>query len=83
MKFFVVGASGLVGSNFVNHLKEQGHDAVGTHLTLETPDTVFFDAVDINNPKNYDLSVFKPDVIVHCAALANVDYCITKLNRSE
>jgi len=75
MNFFVIGASGLVGGNFIKHLKKKGYNVIGTHTTLETPDTVFFDATDINNPDNFPIDDFKPDVIVHCAALAHVDYC--------
>ncbi|MBD3637573.1 MAG: SDR family oxidoreductase [Crocinitomicaceae bacterium] len=75
MKFFIVGASGLVGGSFVKHLKEKGHEVVGTHLTLPTDDTVYFDALDLDNPQNFDVKNYQPDVVVHCAALANVDYC--------
>ena len=82
MKFFVIGASGLVGGNFVKHLKEQGHDVVGTHVTLPTDDTVFFDAININNPDNFDVDAFEPEVIVHCAALAHVDYCEENVEES-
>ncbi len=82
MKVFVIGASGLVGGNFMTHLKEEGHECVGTHTTLETPDTVFFDAINIDDPKNYNLDSFKPDVIVHCAALAHVDYCEANVEES-
>ena len=82
MKFFVIGASGLVGGNFMQHLKHKGHNVVGTHTTLETPDTVFFDAIDINNTNNFAIDDFEPDVIVHCAALAHVDYCEENIDES-
>ena len=82
MKFFVIGASGLVGGNFITHLTAQGHEVVGTHNSLEKPNTVFFDAIDINSPDNFDVDGFNPDVIVHCAALAHVDYCEENVQES-
>lgn len=74
MRFFVIGASGLVGGNFMKHLEEEGHEAIGTHVSLETGNTVYFNALDLDDPKNFDLDTFKPQAIVHCAALAHVDY---------
>ena len=82
MKVFVIGASGLVGGNFIKHLKEEGYECIGTHTTLETPDTVYFDAIKISDANNYNLDDFNPDVIVHCAALAHVDYCETNIEES-
>lgn len=82
MKYFVIGASGLVGGNFVKHLKEEGNEVVGTHVSLETPDTVFFDAINLDNENNFDLDSYAPDVIVHCAALAHVDYCEDHIEES-
>lgn len=82
MKFFVIGASGLVGGNFIKHLKEKGHEVIGTHLTLPAEDTVFFDAINLDHPDNYDLDAFQPEVIVHCAALAHVDYCEENIDES-
>lgn len=82
MKFLIIGASGLVGGNFVKHLREKGHEVVGTHVTLPTYETVFFDALDLNNNKNFDIASYKPEVIVHCAALAHVDYCEDHIEES-
>jgi dTDP-4-dehydrorhamnose reductase len=82
MRFFVIGASGLVGGNFLKHLKEKGHELVGSHVTLATPYTVFYDVLDIENSNNFDIDSFKPEVIVHCAALAHVDYCEDHIDES-
>lgn len=75
MKVFISGASGLVGSNCLHYFKEQGLEAVGSHLSFPTKDTVYFDALNQADPKSFDLIKFKPDVIIHCGALTNVDYC--------
>ncbi|MFY0643129.1 MAG: SDR family oxidoreductase [Bacteroidia bacterium] len=82
MRFFVIGASGLVGGNFMKHLKDEGHEVVGTHTTLETDHTVFFDAIHLDDPRNFDLDSFNPEAIVHCAALAHVDYCEDHIDES-
>src|SRR4051812_18156359 len=75
MKVFIIGASGLVGSNCLKHFKEKGWDCVGTYFSYEARHTVFFDTLHLDNENNYDVAAFKPDVIVHCGALTHVDYC--------
>lgn len=75
MKIFIIGASGLVGSNCLRHFKEKGWNAVGTYFSYEARNTVFFDTLNLDNPSNFDVYGFKPDVIVHCGALTHVDYC--------
>ena len=75
MKIFVSGASGLVGSNCLKHFTEQGADAVGSYFSYPTSNTVYFNTLDLNDEKNFDVDAFNPDVIVHCGALTHVDYC--------
>lgn len=82
MRFFVIGASGLVGGNFVKHLLEEGHEVIGTHTSLETDHTVYFNALDLNDSNNFALETFMPEAIVHCAALAHVDYCEDNIQES-
>lgn len=75
MKVFVVGASGLVGSNCLQKFKELGWDTKGSHLSFSTNDTVYFNTLDLTSEDNFDLKGFDPDVIVHTGALTWVDYC--------
>ena len=75
MKIFISGASGLLGSNCLKYFKEQGIEAVGSHLSFPTKDTVYFDTLNQSDPKSFDLVKFNPDIILHCGALTNVDYC--------
>lgn len=75
MKTFIIGASGLVGGNCLNYFGEQGWENTGTYFTYPVAGTVFFDTLNLDNPANFDVSGFKPDVIVHCGALTHVDYC--------
>ncbi len=82
MKIFIAGASGLVGSNCLKHFKEQGGEVVGTYYSYATENTSYFDTLNLDNPKNYDVKSFAPDVIVHCGALTHVDYCEANLDES-
>ncbi len=75
MKVVVIGASGLVGSNCINYLKTKDIACVGTYFSYPAPDTFFFDTLNLDNPDNFDLISFKPDIIIHCGALTHVDYC--------
>ncbi|HAK80316.1 MAG TPA: NAD(P)-dependent oxidoreductase [Runella sp.] len=77
MKILVIGASGLVGGNCLVFFKEKGWEVVGTHLSFSENQTIYLDTSDIDSALNeayFNLS-FIPNVIVHCAALTNVDYC--------
>lgn len=82
MKAIVIGASGLVGSHCLKHLKDNDWDVIGTHCNYPTASTVTF------NFESKTLSVFckeqnfKPDLIIHCAALTNVDYCERNVEES-
>lgn len=75
MKIFISGASGLVGSNCLQHFTAMGCEVVGTYYSFPTVGTSYFDTLNIGNPENHDVHSFKPDVIVHCGALTHVDYC--------
>jgi len=75
MKVFIVGASGLVGSNCWKYFTEKGWDCVGSYFSYPAQHTVFFDTLNLHNHDNFDVVEFHPDVIIHCGALTHVDYC--------
>jgi dTDP-4-dehydrorhamnose reductase len=77
MKVFIIGASGLVGSNCLTHFIERGWTVKGSHCNYPTDTTCYYDTLHSQNNQNFDIVSFGPDVIVHCAALTNVDYCET------
>ena len=77
MKIFIIGASGLVGSNCMKCMREDSSmDVIGTHFSFATVDTEYFNVFDPTE-STFDLSSFVPDVIVHTGALTHVDYCET------
>ena len=75
MNVFIIGASGLVGSNCLKHFAEQGWNVKGSYFSYPTDNCVFFNTLDLNHPDNFDLLNWKPDIIIHCGALTHVDYC--------
>lgn len=76
MKILTLGASGLVGGNCLKHFRtDPQNEVVGTHLNFETPDTVKFNTLNLDDAENFDVEFFSPDVIIHCGALTWVDYC--------
>lgn len=77
MKVFIIGASGLVGSNCQQHFTAQGWDVKGSYFSYLTPGTVFYNTLEPGNTGNFDIAGWQPDIIVHCGALTHVDYCET------
>ena len=75
MNVFIIGASGLVGSNCLHHFTEQGWNVKGSYFSFPTTNCVFFNTLDLAHPDNFDLLSWKPNIIVHCGALTHVDYC--------
>lgn len=75
MKIFIVGASGLVGSNCLYYFSKQNWNCTGTYFSYPAANTVYFDTLNLHNTDNFDVKNFKPDVIIHCGALTHVDYC--------
>lgn len=75
MRIFIIGASGLVGSNCLNYLTQQGHTCIGTYFSYPAQNTVYFDTLNLDKSENFDINHFQPDLIIHCGALTHVDYC--------
>lgn len=82
MKVFITGGSGLVGSNIMKHFSLHGHEIIGTYFNYKTKDTVHFNSIDKNDEGFNLIRKFKPDVIIHCGALTNVDYCESNIEES-
>jgi len=77
MRFLVSGASGLLGLNFGLQMCDR-HEVVGVvneHGLVNTPFAV--ETADLASPGESIrlLENTRPDVLLHCAALANIDAC--------
>jgi len=74
MKIFLTGADGMLGSSIMNGAKDEDYSFFACSHT----NSVFpYKKIDINNfrlVKN-KINTYDPDVIIHLAALTDVDYC--------
>lgn len=67
MKIFLTGASGILGSDIFNLLELENHEVLpftSSTINLKSYSDVKTKVID-----------FKPDVVIHCAAMTNVDLC--------
>jgi len=67
LRILVTGADGNVGSRLRNALVESGHEAFGTDIG--DTDITSFEAIRAK------IESIQPELVVHCAALTNVDLC--------
>jgi dTDP-4-dehydrorhamnose reductase len=85
MRILVTGASGLLGLNLCLHLAEEHRvfGVVHTQKLVEPP----FQTIDheiMNDPLFESLiKKSKPDLLIHCAAMANVDLCESYPEKAE
>lgn len=73
MKFFITGGSGLLGSRIAT-VADDEQELVLSHNSNPTDNTVKCDITDEEEVKKTIQNV-NPDVIIHCAAMTNVDLC--------
>lgn len=73
MKYFITGGSGLLGERLATIAKDDDELTL-VHNSNPTDNSI---KCDITNEKEVKESIGKenPDVIIHCAAMTNVDLC--------
>jgi dTDP-4-dehydrorhamnose reductase len=69
-KIFITGGSGLLGSKFTS----DSHDIIRTFNTNPDNKCISLDITDEKDVLN-KIEAINPDLVVHSAALTNVDYC--------
>lgn len=76
MKFLVTGSAGLVGSQVVRDLVNLEHQVYACY-NVSKPQTGIPVHLELTNTENMIKTVesIKPDVIIHLAAMTNVDQC--------
>ena len=81
MKILITGSNGLLGQKLVALLGKSDHKILasgqGPCRILDLPSNVRYESCDITKPSDLNQCVlsFKPDVVIHSAAMTNVDEC--------
>jgi dTDP-4-dehydrorhamnose reductase len=84
MKILVTGSNGLLGQKLIEKLaKNSNVDVLATargENRLPSKENYSYSALDITDKQNVDevFDTFKPDVVIHGAAMTNVDQCETE-----
>jgi len=73
MKVLITGASGLLGRSLFDNLSKT-EETTGTYFGDKVEKLHFLDVSDKNAVESF-FEEMKPDVIIHAAALVDVDYC--------
>jgi dTDP-4-dehydrorhamnose reductase len=84
--YLVSGASGLLGLNFALQVFTRGDKVSGLvnrHRLIRVPFTVI--QTDLAQPGKISeiLEKTRPDVVLHCAAMANIDECETQPEEAQ
>ena len=76
MRVLVTGATGMLGSNFVKNMQSRYNIyATGRENFEGNPAQNFLKYDLLSHNYNELIQWSRPDVIIHCAALTNIDYC--------
>lgn len=80
MKLLITGANGLLGQKLISQIQEDKNIellATSRGAARFLHKNVAYQSLDIENPRevNEVVGQFKPDVIIHTAAMTNVDTC--------
>ncbi len=80
MKFFITGGSGLLGER-LSAIANSDYELTLSHNSNPTPNTT---KCDITNKEEVRKTILKnnPDVIIHCAAMTNVDLCEDEVDQA-
>ena len=80
MRVFVTGVNGQLGHDVMAELKKRNYEGIGsdiadTYAGTDEVSTMFYVKLDITDKEAVlqTIKIFKPDVIVHCAAWTAVD----------
>lgn len=75
-KILITGSSGMLGSNLVNRIPDK-YEVFGSYRTVPHPgaaNSVQVDLADGDSIKAM-MDLARPDCVVHCAALTDVEFC--------
>lgn len=74
MRILITGASGFIGTSFLEAYGREGNEVLGTYFKHAAPNLKFLDVRDTESVKDL-VKTFSPELIVHCAAMGRPDEC--------
>jgi dTDP-4-dehydrorhamnose reductase len=74
MKILITGAAGMLGDSLVKEFNKENHHVFAFSHNKKVDKLTPLDITDYN-AVNKTISDCRPDMIIHLAALTNVDYC--------
>jgi len=77
MKIGITGASGMLGTELISHLSKS-HQIIATSRTKSVEGRhISWSCFDLTEPASLSgwLENSKPDLVIHCAAIVNVEFC--------
>lgn len=80
-KILITGCGGMVGSSMYPVMVEEGYEVLATDKDVNEDWLEYLDVRDLDSVKNKVLE-FKPDIIIHLAALTSLEYCEDNLEDS-
>lgn len=75
MRIFITGMSGKVGGKLAYLLIRRKHKVLGTYTSNKIENGLKIRYPEDSEKLQLAIGDFHPDVIVHCAAIPDVDYC--------
>jgi dTDP-4-dehydrorhamnose reductase len=85
MKFLIIGASGFIGHNVLQHVRSLGFKAIGTQSQQRTPDLVKFDLLRDRIVDCVGKSFFQSEdrvCVVICSVVSDMDRCLKERDLS-
>ena len=73
-KILITGCGGMLGSSVYKHLTGQGYTVLATDIELDESWLSYLDVREFEQAKEIAFK-FKPDIILHLAALTNLEFC--------
>lgn len=77
-KILITGCGGMLGSAIYPYLKGKGYEVLATDIDLNESWLKHLDVRDLKEIKEV-AKAFKPDMILHLAALTSLEYCESNL----
>lgn len=74
VKVLLTGAGGMLGKSVYFSLKEKGYDLLATDIDLNENWLNYLDVRDYTESGKI-ITSFKPEIVIHLAALTNIEYC--------